>query len=202
MASLRFTFDGDRRPERERIYPSPFPPRYYGPLGFPRYIPPYQNVNMQETAGPTPAAAEKQEEEKINPAVGAQPQCLGDNADKQFTAIVQPIPGPAEQEAPAVSVSEQLVARLDTYETGLIKVRGHVDKSRALFDDVLYKIESFLQILEVLRANEERRLQGPQAAIASLKTDKDTIDEFLELLQTPAVQSVLRQFLVGVLVKK
>lgn len=203
MASLRFSFDGDRRPERERPYPSPYPPRYYGPLGYPPFISPYQNVNMQETAAPAPMEIKKQEEEKRSPVEEVQPQSSLKSPEQQAAAIVQPVSGPgAEAEAPTASASEQLVARLDTFEMGLGKVRGHLDTSRALFDDVLYKIDSFLQILEVLRANEERRLQGIQVNIASVKTNKDTIDEFLELLQTPAFQSILRQFLVGVLVKK
>ena len=73
---------------------------------------------------------------------------------------------------------------------------------KPVIDDLMYKLESFIQILDIIKANERRRLSGTQAETASFKISKDSVDEILELLEGPVFQNVLRQFLVGVLVKK
>jgi hypothetical protein len=103
---------------------------------------------------------------------------------------------------PTKTVSEKLIGKLESVENGITGIRGHVDTAKVLFDDVIFKLESFMQILDIVRANEEKRLQGPQVQVSSTKTTKDTVDEILEMLQTPAIQGFLRQILVSLLVKR
>ncbi len=199
MASLRFTYNGDRRMERGRVPLSPFLPRCILPLEYSRLNP------ITYAAKPT---KENQELKTENQELKTENQELTGGAEPIATL---PVAYPdqndsAEQEkentAP-VNVSELLVNRLDILEAGLNKTSSQVDQAKIILDDVIFKLDSFLQILQILYANEEKRLQGPQLQAApSQKTTKDTIDELLELLQTPAIQGVLRQFLISMIVKK
>ena len=103
---------------------------------------------------------------------------------------------------PAMNLSEVFITKLDSYETGIIKIREQADKGKVLLDDLLFYLDSFIKISEVLKEHETRKERDPNAATASFKTNKDTIDEVLELLQTPAFQGILRQVLVSVFIKK
>lgn len=96
-----------------------------------------------------------------------------------------------------VNVSEKLIAFLDGSEVNLNKAKGHVNNIRFAFEEMTYKLESFTSILEIIHNNEERRMKGPQATLSNQKTTKDTLDEILEVLQNPAFQSILRQFMTS-----
>jgi hypothetical protein len=56
--------------------------------------------------------------------------------------------------------------------------------------------------MDIVQSNHARMTNPPEAQVSSTKTAKDSIDEILELLQGQVFQNVLRQVLVGVLVKK
>ncbi len=99
-------------------------------------------------------------------------------------------------------VSEVLITKLETAESGLNSIRGQVDLAKAFFDDLLYKMESAIQIIEIIKMNEERKHINSAAQVTDQKTEKDTVDDLLELLQTPALQGVLRQLLVSILIGK
>lgn len=105
------------------------------------------------------------------------------------------------EKAESFNISEKLIANLTATETNLTLIKGRVDSTKGILDDLIYKLESFLQIVEIIRANEERRISAPQAQVATLKTSKDSIDELLELLQGPVFQNVLRQIFISTLVK-
>lgn len=109
---------------------------------------------------------------------------------------------PGTEEMNSFNVSEKLITNLTATETNLTWVKGQVDSTKSLLDDIMYKLESFMQIMEIIRANEERRISGPQAQTVSIKTSKDSVDELLELLQGPVFQNVLRQFFISTFVKK
>ncbi|MGI6144442.1 MAG: hypothetical protein GX092_07030 [Clostridia bacterium] len=98
-------------------------------------------------------------------------------------------------------ISEIFINKLSTTETSLSEIKMMVETGKPFLDDLLYKLESFMQIIEVVKANERRRFDKPQAQVTSLKTTKDSCDEFLELLQGPVFQNVLRQFLISIMVR-
>ena len=195
MASLRFTFDGERRPERPRPFPSFMPravePRPYRPMG--------AYAGEEVLNEPNEISAEELKE-KVSEKEQATLLPMEDNTQQKET--FSGFSHEPEQEIPPFHVSEKFVAKLDQVETALSSLRGHADMLKLLFDEINYKLESFMQILEVIRANEERRVNRAQIQAASQKTNKDTVDEFLELLQTPVMQNALRQFLINMLVKK
>lgn len=99
------------------------------------------------------------------------------------------------------SVNEKLLALLDTSDAGLSNIKIQVNSMRYLFDEIMFKLDSFLEVLDIIQQNEERKVNRPVASVAIQKESKDTIDEVLELLQTPVFQNILRQFLVGFLTK-
>lgn len=199
MASLRFTYNGDRRMERGRVLMPPFLPRCIRPLEYSRLTPITYAVKPTKENQELKTENQELKTENQEPVSGAEPITTlpvaypdqNDSAEKE-----------QENTAP-VNVSELLVNRLDILEAGLNKTSSQVDQAKIVLDDVIFKLDSFLQILQILYANEEKRLQGPQLQAApSQKTTKDAVDELLELLQTPAIQGVLRQFLISIIVKK
>lgn len=208
MASLRFSFNGKRQPEREIRRPFfPYPQRHLRYLDAPLTTN-YKNVDAEQ---------ESMEEKKESIQITDNQQWI-DEKEEYIEELVEEEEKEQKispsvikeentksksEEIPPIKVSEQLVSQLTVVENNVVKVRGHVDTARSLFDEVLYKIESFIQIMEIVSNNEERRINGKQAQLSSVqKESKDTVDEIIELLQTPAFQSVLRQVLVKVLVKK
>lgn len=221
VASLRFTFDGERRPanqtgERERAPKYPFFPRYMGPGFFP-YPPPPREVIYQEKVVPQEDDQEKgvgQEHITKGGAAAVEVSLEKDKVLEQKVTEVkleivspQEIPGqdtgsPTQDKKVVFNVSERLISNLNTAETGLNSFRVQVDAAKELLDDIIFKLDSFMQILEIIRSNEDRRLSGPRVQAAYQKTAKDAVDELLELLQTPAMQSVLRQLLLGLMAKR
>lgn len=206
MASLRFTFDGERRPERPRPLP-PFMARpvqsrpYMMPMGgYPREEEPVEPNKTPEEALPEKVTEREPEELKVIRDEIKQEQAtlppIEDNTQQKESSY-EP-----KQEMSPLHVSEKFVAKLDQVETTLSNLRGHADTIKLLFDEINFKLDSFMQILEIIRANEERRVNRAQIQVASQKTAKDTVDEFLELLQTPVMQNAIRQLLINMLVKK
>lgn len=211
MASLRFTYDGERRQERRTpVYP--FQPRFMYPAAVQRQtvvLPIEPSPEELTEAEQSPAAdspekeAPKQEiPKKITSEEVTSHKETSQKETLQKVALDKTISENRSSEKQTVSVSERFISRLESVETGLDKTKGHVDALKVFSDEVVYKLESGLQIMAILRANEERRLSEPQVQLTSTKTSRDTIDDLLALLQTPAVQSVLRQIMVGLLVKK
>lgn len=97
-------------------------------------------------------------------------------------------------------ISELLIDSLSTTEVNLSNVKKNVAIFKPVIDDFMFKLESIIKIVDIVKENERRKLGTPQAQVASLKTSKDSIDEILELLQGPVFQKVLRQLIVGLLV--
>ncbi len=196
MASLRFTFDGEKRPQR----PKPFPPFMVRPVQPRPYLIPIENY-PGDREGSTEKVMERGPEElkiikdegKEKPAE-ALPEMEDNNGQKESYHE-------SKEEMTPLQLSEKFVARLDQVETTLSNLRGHADMIKLLFNEINFKLDSFMQILEIIRANEERRINRAQIQVASHKTAKDIVDEFLELLQTPVMQNALRQLLINVLVK-
>lgn len=241
MASLRFFFDGERRPEKVRPPMPYFPGRYMVPRRYPNYPNyhnyPNENYRKEENRDVAEKLPENENKQGINNDLNEQKkqtepkahevsqqdnfqieQGIKDtpNDDKKAKydnskTPEQEIPheGTASEEAKgskeediSVNVSEKLIGQLSNMENKLVNAKGQVDNAKNMFDEVIFKLDSFMQIMDIIKANEERRINKPQASVQGVKTNKDTVDEFLELLQAPVFQNVLRQFLIGVLVKK
>lgn len=193
MAGLQFRYDGYHKPERrgEMCF---FPPRYNFP---------------QERVEVPAREPEKEREVESLPEEEREAEFLPEETVKQnenveplwFKQQAKEKRGEADN-PDLLQISEMLIKSLTTTEVKLTGLKGQVEFTKTFFDDLLYKLESFMQIMEIVKANEARRLNGSQAQVASLKTSKDSADEFLELLQGPVFQKVLRQFLLSVLVRE
>lgn len=202
MASLRFTYYGNRGVHKVKPYVPVWPPRHY-------YRPPVNRPAA--SAGQEPDGKEKEKESDIEEKStsekdtgrtdnGGGPDIPASNPDRDGAD-----PGQTGKDSadPAFNLSALLINRLDAWEAGLQKTSGQMDTVKTVLDEIIFKLDSFLQILQIIHANEEKRLLGPQATVAPApKESKDSIDELLELLHTPALQGVIRQMLVGMLVKK
>lgn len=180
MASLRFNYQGVGRTGRDRPPLPFFAGRYSG--GWPVRA---DAVDAQSANATTEEQQEKGDEvqETVNEEI---------NND-----IKEEVKEEVKEEASA-DISELLISRLSTAETGLVSVKAKVDLAREFLDDMIYKFDSLSQIMDIVRANEERRAGGVQVASLTSKETKDSIDEFLELMQTPALQGIIRQFLLGI----
>lgn len=106
----------------------------------------------------------------------------------------------AKQKQSTVMVSEILLANLVQTEGQIERVKEQVDLARIVLDEFLFKIDSILQILGIVRANETKSASLTTAAAVSYKSSKDAIDELLELFQGPVFQKILRQVLIQVFV--
>ena len=166
---------------------------------------------VEETLFSEEVSSEKAASEEIN--YQEKKASEGETVKAEKSAREESIPGekesmPGERDNSAAaeestfSVSEELVANLTATESNLFWVKGKVDSAKGMLDDLVYKLESFTQIMEIVRANEERRVNGSQVQTASLKTSKDSVDELLELFQGPVFLNLLRQFLVSTFAKK
>lgn len=214
MASLRVNYNGEKRQERERPFNYGIMTRNAGFMnsGFFPMPPRPPMAKRPSVEEPVPAKCDT----SINPAIETEAAVLPveDIALTPTTPIKLPVEeslplkgDEAEQDVqttpePTLTDSEKFITRLETYETTAVKIRQQVDVTKGLFDDVLFHMDSFLKIMDVIRENQERKLNEPLVSVATQKTSKDTIDEVLDLLQTPALQNILRQVLMGVLVKK
>ena len=209
MASLRVNYDGEKRQERERPVNYGIMTRNSGFFPMPPR-PPMAKPQRVEELVPTKCYT------SISPAIETEAAVLPVEviALPPTPTIELPVEEPlplkedeAEQDVQTtpestLTDSEKFITRLETYETTVVKIRQQVDVSKGLFDDVLFHMDSFLKIMDVIRENQERKLNEPMVSVATQKTSRDTIDEVLDLLQTPALQNILRQVLMGVLVKK
>lgn len=106
-----------------------------------------------------------------------------------------------QKEMSTLEVSQKLIDKLSTYEKSINDFRGNVDLGKVLLDEVIFKVDSYIQIMDIVKSNEDRKAKGPQAQVSSERVNKDNIDDFLELLQTPAIQNILRQLLISISVK-
>ena len=202
MACLQFRYDGYKRPNRNRemcFFPQRFPyqnqcccvPRNdteqikQTETSFDEIVKDKEVVDSFPTPDETPLVS--QSETPI-----ASDQTSEANSQKESEQKGKP---------DFSQISEILISKLSTAETNLSEIKKMVETGKPFLDDFLYKLESFMQIIEIVNANEKRRFNKPQAQVASLKTTKDSYDEFLELLQGPVFQNVLRQFLVSVMVR-
>lgn len=226
MASLRFNYNGDKRPERGRTPMNPYMTRNLGypvygyPMPFPmfgRYEAPYivpapeaneeiaesndikteleveDGFQEQEILKDGEASNQKEDQENINEGQENIKEEKETEVEQIETAI------PEEPQVSAKTASEKLLGKLEVVGTGLTSTREHLNKTKIFVDEVIYKMESFQQIMDILKANEERKTAGVSALTASSKTTHDSIDDFLELLQTPALQNILRQLLLGIM---
>lgn len=220
LASLRFSFDGDRRPaktQNTRQMQSPFFPyaaRFMSRGYVPGFYPIHKDIYKQEET--------KQDIDKaISDYISVKPELIdtGTITPVEEKLISEPVSEPdekiineplkkdnstnknTEDKDNNVNVSEKIIAVLDKSELGLNNVKNQVGTVKTLFEEIMYKLDSYISILDIIYNNEDRRINSPQASISSQKESKDTIDEILELLQNPALQSVLRQFLVGIIGK-
>lgn len=221
MASLRFNYEGEKRPERGRGSFNPYAVRS---LGFPFYgrpmpYPEPQRAEESENDAviPEPEAevkrvpAERQEDtgQKEQRDQKEHPAAVSEGELEKRQAVMEPKGEAAKEETEAVipdepagtakTASEKLVGKLEAFETGLMSAMSQLNQGKLFFDEVIYKIESFQQILNILKANEERKTSGKEVQVTMEKTSRDSIDDFLELLQTPAFQNVLRQLLLGII---
>lgn len=193
LTSLQFRYDGYKRPER-RPEVCFFPSRYN-----------FQNYGIYTSVKDT--AKEKKVVEVENDSLEQKEQVEVERDSLKLKEQVE-VEKEEKKEKEEVEnfdvsqVSEMLIKNLTTTEAKLTEVKSQVEFAKTFFDDLIFKLESFLQIVDIVKANEKRRLSEPQAQLASLKTSQDSVDEFLELLQGPVFQNILRQFLISVLVKK
>lgn len=202
MTCLQFRYDGYKRPSRNRqmcFFPQRLP--YQKQCC---YVPQDDWQQVKQTA----KAAEKMmpDKEVVNsvpatdetPLVSPSEIPLG--SEQTFPGDSPPKGEP--KETPDFSqISQMLISKLSTTEANLSEIKKMVEKGKPFLDDFLYKLDSFMQIIEIVKANERPGFNKPQAQVDSLKTTKDSYDEFLELLQGPVFQNVLRQFLVSVMVR-
>lgn len=239
MASLRFNFDGERRPsglgtERRGVRPPVIlpiglrylrPRAYPGPFSYPAGTQEEEEINAGESSQeeipttPTdtllmPGGEDEKEanslkpeklqnnEEAISEPVLAEPVSSGSKEAGAGEKTGEKAEEEQQGSTNSASTSEVLIQTLGKYEANLNQVRGQVDLVKEFFDTLIYKLDSAAQIMEIIQANEERSINKPQVQLTANKTSRDMIDEVLELLQTPAIQNIVRQFLMGFLVKK
>ncbi|MDD4047488.1 MAG: hypothetical protein PHI90_01435 [Clostridia bacterium] len=219
MTNLQFNYDGYRRPERERNM-GYFPPRYYF-QGYNYYSSQdrasskstEQNScedknQIQEQQQQQQEQQQEQEiendqilKEEIKEEIKEKLEANTDkeNMKKQSSEHTE---DEKEDKKNSFNVNEKLLEKLTETENSLNRFKEKADIGKRLFDDAIYKFDSIIQIIEIVRANEERKSNGVKTQEDSTKSSKDSIDEMLELLQGPVFQKVLRQLFVGMLVNK
>lgn len=106
----------------------------------------------------------------------------------------------ANQKQAPMMVSDILIENLAQTEGQIVRVKEQIDFARIVLDEFLFKMESILQILEIVRANDTKSASLTTAKAASYKSSKDSIDELLELFQGPVFQKFLRQIFIQVFV--
>lgn len=216
MASLRFKYGGEKRKEQGGSRSRPF--RYSEVMPIPpddieisyrktraiynepiqqTIVIPENNIVQEEQPEVVICAEEARKEEQLPEQMDISG---GKDISEEKAAPTDEIV--EEPEGAAISASEKFIASLDSYENGIVKINEQLDKGKIIFDEVIFYLDSLLKILEIIKENEVRKKQEPQVSFKIEKTNKDTIDQILELLQTPTFQSILRQILIGLLVKK
>ena len=208
MACLQFRYDGYKRPNRNRemcFFPQRFPyqnqsgyvPRDYSQLENQREVSVDENTQDKEVEN-------KEEFEKTTITENEHACPLKDSytiTSDQSIEADSPKETKQKGKRDYTHISEILISKLSNTQTNLSEIRNMVEIGKPFLDDFLYKLESFMQIIEIVKANDRRRYSKSQTEVASLKTTKDSYDEFLELLQGPVFQNVLRQFLVSMMVR-
>lgn len=216
LASLRFSFDGDRRPaktQNTRQMQSPFFP-YAARFMSGGCVPAKQDFDNDRFI-------EEERQKAVSDYIPVKPETIDAGvitpieekllSEPAFEPDEKIINEPLKENNPTnkntedkdnnVNVSEKIIAILDKSESGLNNVKTQVGTVKSLFEEIMYKLDSYISILDIIYNNEDRRINSPQASISGHKESKDTIDEILDLLQNPALQSVLRQFMVGIIGK-
>jgi len=242
VASLRFNYDGERRPEHKRpfngneLYYMPSQLRTKRPIRYSGIYPiPPEDGEAGLKKKTLPQATSNQPVEIVHRDIPCTetsviesepvnlPEAQEEAESKEFAGVklrlneilaekaTQDKSGqktgsePADENQSkgkaAISAREKFIAGLESYESGIVRLNQQINASKVLFDEILFYIDSFLKILEVIKESELRKQQVPQVKTAFSKTKKDTVDEILELLQIPALQSILRQVLMGIMLK-
>lgn len=124
----------------------------------------------------------------------------------------QPLP-PPQQEVPSfkqeqqtqqqqssVGVSAILLENLANTEGQIVRLKEQVDYAKIIIDEFLFKLDSIVQIMDIVRVNEVKSASLAEAQAVSYKSSKDSVDELLELFQGPIFQKLLRQFLIQIYV--
>ncbi|MCR4441415.1 MAG: hypothetical protein QHH10_04635 [Peptococcaceae bacterium] len=210
MASLRFSFDGERRQVSGHSFgwrrPSPFPcpgshrGRGLYPVIYPVYVKREDRVERENCCEDTKkgAAAKQEVKEELDKALPSPEGAVySENEAKEIKEG-----GQEGKKDSVVSASEKLIAFLETAETGLVGLKAQASLFRHAFNEIMFKLDSFAQLLDIIRSNEERKTAPPEAALSLKKETKDTLDEILEILQTPAFQGIMRQLALNFIVKK
>lgn len=238
LASLRFSFDGDRRSAKSpnarqmRSPVFPYTARFMSRGCVLDFYPIHKEVYRQVTE---PAAINKAAEEakcaaayeelsepkmideskdSIEPVKQTDPVKLDEpvkpndtvktddatnnGADKETEKYTEKY---TEAKDKNINVNEKMIAFLDKSELSLNNVKTQVNTVQSLFTEIMYKLDSFTSILDIIYNNEERRIHSSQVSTVNRKETKDTVDEILELLQNPAIQGLLRQFVAGIVGK-
>lgn len=186
MTSLQFRYDGYKKPEQGRNMWGRnmcfFPPRYnYGGA---------EAMQPEEMQQEEPLPEEMQPEQNI-PEKTIEKEAQSE--EKQQASM--------KTENKPVNASEKLLENLTVAEANFSKLKERMDVAKTVFDKIIYKLDSMMQIVEIIRENEVKSMSESQIQTDSLKTTKDSVDELLELLQGPIFQNILRQFLLKVFIK-
>lgn len=134
--------------------------------------------------------AEKKQQAQQAGEIKQQAQQAGQQAEQAKQKV-----GPS-----TLMISEILIDNLAQTEGQIERVKEQVDYARIVLDEFLFKIDSILQILGIVRANETKSASLTAATAVSYKSSKDSLDELLELFQGPVFQKILRQILIQVFI--
>lgn len=143
-----------------------------------------------------PAVIELPVMEKQEPVV-RQPEA---EVIQQEEAPVQPKTAQQTQHEPSVGLSAILIENLAKTEGQLARIKEQVDFAKIAVDEFIFKLDSIMQIMDIVRANEVKSASLAEARAVSYKSSKDSVDELLELFQGPVFQKLLRQFLIQIYV--
>lgn len=75
------------------------------------------------------------------------------------------------------------------------KLKSRCEQFRGLLDEGTYKMDAALNVVNGLKTREQAILTSGEDSAAVQQINAEQIDSFLELLKSPAFQSIARQFL-------
>jgi seryl-tRNA synthetase len=88
------------------------------------------------------------------------------------------------------------VEEIDLMSAEVNRLKEKCTYFRTLLDEGAYKLDSVIKIIDNVRAQEvEIRNVGADEAVLQ-HMDQEQIDQFLEMLKSPAFQNIARQLLV------
>jgi seryl-tRNA synthetase len=88
------------------------------------------------------------------------------------------------------------VEEIDLMSAEVNRLKEKCTYFRTLLDEGAYKLDSVIKIIDNVRAQEvEIRNAGADEAVLQ-HMDQEQIDQFLEMLKSPAFQNIARQLLV------